>query len=76
MDFNAEYQNLPAEAIAMGLSEDGAGMTCQAYTGSNCVGTEQNMDIKSGQTFGCTGSQIGTISSVNCQSYMLELDLV
>jgi hypothetical protein len=52
---------------AIGLSGAPADK-CTIFRSGDCSGESQSVGIHSGQTFGCTGTQIGTFSSVSCTS--------
>ncbi len=51
--------------ISVGLS-GGSSFWCQAYNQVNCQGSEQNVGINNGQTWGCTAAQHGQILSLRC----------
>ncbi|KAH8698358.1 hypothetical protein BGW36DRAFT_144657 [Talaromyces proteolyticus] len=61
--------NLGSGVAALGLHRahvGDEGVTCSAYSESNCEGKEQSMGIGKGKDWGCTNSQIGWIKSVQC----------
>jgi hypothetical protein len=41
---------------------------CTLFDSGDCSGTSQSVGIHSGQTFGCTGTQIGSFGSISCAS--------
>ncbi|MCJ1407795.1 hypothetical protein MMC19_001866 [Ptychographa xylographoides] len=56
-------------AAAWGISTGAySGTYCTLFSESGCQGETQNVGHKSGQTWGCTNSQIGWVYSVLCES--------
>jgi hypothetical protein len=41
---------------------------CTLFVSGDCTGSSQSVGISKGQTFGCTGSQIGSFGSISCAS--------
>ncbi|KAF3482220.1 uncharacterized protein GIQ15_04979 [Arthroderma uncinatum] len=44
----------------------GDSVSCQMYHSSDCSGLQQSVGIKKGQSYGCTGTQIGSFGSYKC----------
>ncbi|KFY68850.1 hypothetical protein V496_00748 [Pseudogymnoascus sp. VKM F-4515 (FW-2607)] len=65
---NGDCVDLP-DSWSMGLSATnfGESLECRVYNAYGCQGDGQNMGIKSGNSWGCTNTQVGWIRSVTCQ---------
>jgi hypothetical protein len=63
--------DLDSGAAALGLSENtaGAGLGCCIYSGSGCTGSNQQIGVGPGETWGCTNSDINWIFSVKCDYF-------
>ncbi|KAL2055027.1 hypothetical protein ABVK25_004849 [Lepraria finkii] len=62
-------KKLDSGAASVGLSSTSSSkLQCTLYTSSDCsgAGSSQNVGIKSGQSWGCTNSQIGWVNSMDC----------
>ena len=53
--------------VAIGLSGSPRDQ-CTLFVSGDCTGSSQSVGISKGQTFGCTGSQIGSFGSISCAS--------
>lgn len=51
--------------VAVGLS-GGSSAHCTMFASNDCSGVEENVGIHSGQTFGCTATEIGAFGSFKC----------
>ncbi|KAJ5881070.1 uncharacterized protein N7473_012123 [Penicillium subrubescens] len=59
--------NVGSGAAAWGISTGKDSKTyCTLFSEENCGGKSQNVGHKTGQTWGCTNSQIGWVKSVIC----------
>jgi hypothetical protein len=60
-------QNLNQGAAAFGIgTEKYSGTYCTLFSEPNCGGESQNVGVHSGETWGCTDSNIGWAQSVLC----------